>query len=79
MRPRDVLAVLRIEDGRRWLDAAHDWQKADALAVLEGPEPYNFLTRSRGSSKTTDLGGVAVSALLATGDRTRVYWLGERC
>ena len=75
MRPRDVLAVLRIEDGRRWLDAAHDWQKADALAVLEGPEPYNFLTRSRGSSKTTDLGGVAVSALLATGDRTRGYWL----
>lgn len=75
MKPRDVLAMLRLEDGRRWIDAAHAFQRDDALAVLEGEQPYHFLTRSRGSSKTTDLGAVALSALVATGERARAYWL----
>lgn len=75
MLARDVLAILPLEDGRRWIDAAHDWQREDALAVLDGPEPYGFLTRARGSSKTTDLGAVALSALVAATDRLRAYWL----
>lgn len=34
--------------------------------MLEGPAPYNFLTRSRGGSKTDDLGGMAVAEMLTT-------------
>lgn len=75
MQPRDVLGLLRLEDGRRWIDAAHEWQLADALAVLEGERPYSFLTRSRGASKTTDLAACALADLLATDERLRCYWL----
>jgi hypothetical protein len=66
---------LRLEDGRRWLEAALDFQTDDALAVLEGDRPYHFLTRARGSSKTTDLAAVALAVLLASEGRTRAYWL----
>jgi hypothetical protein len=74
---RDLLGTLRLEDGRRWIEAAHDWQRADALAVLEGEQPYGFLTRSRGSSKTTDLAACALSDLLTTDARLRTYWLAS--
>lgn len=67
--PRDVLATLRIEDGRLWIDAAADFQLADALAVLEGERPYHYLTRARGASKTTDLAAVALALLLAGRER----------
>ena len=72
---RDVLGLLRLEDGRRWIEAAHDFQREDALAVLEGGRPYSFLTRSRGGSKTTDLSACALAELLSPGDRLRCYWL----
>jgi hypothetical protein len=63
---RDVLASLRLADDRLWVDAAHDFQLADALGVLEdGARPYSFLTRARGASKTTDLAAVALALLLA--------------
>lgn len=75
MRARDVLGVLRLEDGRRWVEAARRWQRQDVLAVLEGERPYHFLTRSRGSSKTTDLSASALSGLLAAEGRLRAYWL----
>lgn len=63
----EVLAGLVLEDGRRWGDAAHPWQWADARAVLDldpAAPRLHFLTRPRGASKTTDLAGVAVAALL---------------
>ena len=75
MLARDVLAILSLESGERWIDAAHDFQREDAFAVLEGEEPYSFLTRSRGSSKTTDLAAVALSVLVAADHRLRAYWL----
>ena len=75
MLPRDVLGVLRLEDGRRWLEAAGDFQREDALAVLESPTPYHFLTRARGSSKTTDQGANALSVLLTAEERLRCYYL----
>ena len=54
-----------IEDGRRWGEAASDWQWADARAVLDPTGPRrHFPTRPRGGSKTTDLGGIAIAALL---------------
>ena len=71
---RDVLADLLLEDGRRWIDAAVDFQLEDALAVLEGEEPYNFLTRARGSSKTTDLAAVALALLLTTEGGRSLIW-----
>ncbi len=63
----DVLGGLVLEDGRRWGEAAAPWQSDDARAILE-PAPddphLHFLTRPRGASKTSDLGGIAVTALL---------------
>jgi phage terminase large subunit-like protein len=55
-----------LEDGRRWGEAAFDWQWVDARAVLDqgSQTPYHFLTRGRGSSKTADLAGIAVAAML---------------
>lgn len=74
--PRDVLSRLSLEDDRAWIDAAEPFQLADALAVLEGDRPYNFLTRARGASKTTDLAAVALSILLALESADRLYWVG---
>ena len=53
----DLLAALRLEDGRRWGEAAVRCQWEDARAVLEqnSPTPYHYLTRARGYSKTSDL------------------------
>jgi hypothetical protein len=62
----DLLAALVLEDGRRWGEAAVEFQWQDARAVLDkdGP-PYNFLTRSRGAAKTSDLAGITVAAMLS--------------
>lgn len=63
----DVLGALRLEDGRRWGEAATPEQIADARAVLD-PEPEHrrhWLGRSRGYSKTTDAAGFSVAALAA--------------
>ncbi len=63
----DVLASLVLEDGRLWGDAAQGWQWEDARAILDpGPDDprSHFLTRPRGASKTSDVGGVACAALL---------------
>jgi hypothetical protein len=75
MQPIDVLAMLRLSDGRRWIDAAHPFQLEDAREVLEGDRPYNFLTRARGASKTTDLAGAALSELLTIEVADRLHWL----
>jgi hypothetical protein len=77
VRPRDVLRTLRLEDGRRLIDAAYPWQLEDILAVLEGERPYGYFTRSRGRSKTTDLSAVVLSFLLAADGRFRAYWLAS--
>lgn len=63
----DLVAALVIEDGRRWGEVAAPFQWEDARAVLDDASgtPYHFLTRSRGGSKTADLGGMAVAAMLA--------------
>lgn len=60
-----LLASLVLEDGRRWGEAAADFQWADARAVLgdEGPRQH-YQTRPRGASKTGDAAGTAVAAML---------------
>jgi hypothetical protein len=62
-----LLQALVLEDARRWGDAAQAWQREDAEAILDlsSPTPYSFLTRGRGGSKTGDLAGVALAAMLA--------------
>lgn len=61
----DLMAGLVLEDGRRWAEAACDFQWRDAEAVLD-PDgtPYHFLTRARGAAKTADLAGMAVAVML---------------
>ncbi|MDQ3218234.1 MAG: hypothetical protein M3Q18_10370 [Actinomycetota bacterium] len=59
----DVLYALVLEDGRRWGEAATDFQIEDAKQVLalNSPTPYHLQTRARGSSKTSDLGAQVVT------------------
>ena len=74
----DLLHALVLDDGRRWGEAAAGFQRADAAAVLDqdSPTPYQFLTRSRGGSKTADLAGIAIAAMLAQLPRgARLYGL----
>jgi phage terminase large subunit-like protein len=63
----DLLSGLVLEDGRRWGEAACDFQWEDARAVLdpESETPYSFVTRSRGGAKTSDLAGMAIVVMLA--------------
>jgi len=63
----DVLSGLVLESGARWGEVAAPFQRSDAAAVLdpESPTPFSYQTRSRGGSKTDDLGGVCIAAMLA--------------
>jgi phage terminase large subunit-like protein len=60
-----LLSSLVLEDGTPWGAKAEGWQKADAAAILadDGPR-LHYLTRPRGGSKTSDLAGVCIAALL---------------
>ena len=70
------MAGLVLEDGRAWGEAAYEFQWEDTKAILDEPSPpYHFLTRARGSSKTTDLAGVSIAMLLTLPDRSRLHWL----
>jgi phage terminase large subunit-like protein len=74
----DVLSSLVLDDDRLWAESASYWQWEDAHSVLEpgdGPR-FHFLTRPRGGSKTTDLGAMAVAALLTQlPAASRSYWV----
>ena len=76
-----LLGGLILEDGRRWGDAAMPWQLADARAVLQpgdGEPRQHFLTRPRGGSKTTDLAGICLAALLEELPAgSRAYWIAS--
>jgi hypothetical protein len=65
-----LLSALVLEDGRRWGEAAAGFQMNDARAMLDlgGPRRH-FLTRPRGGSKTTDLGGISAAVLLEQAPR----------
>ncbi|MCU1451934.1 MAG: hypothetical protein JWN46_80 [Acidimicrobiales bacterium] len=63
----EVMAALRLEDGRRWGEAAADFQIADARAVLEwkpGAPRQFWFGRAKGASKTTDTAGFGCAWLL---------------
>lgn len=63
----DLLFGMVLEDGRRWGDAAADFQIEDAKAILlnERPDPtWHFLTRARGGSKSTDVGAISIAWLV---------------
>ena len=65
-RALDLLGALVLESGHRWGERAAPFQHEDAQAVLDPDgRPYHFLTRARGGSKTSDLAGMAVAAMLA--------------
>lgn len=61
-----LLQALRLEDGRRWGEAATQVQVEDARAVLDAGSQVrrHWLGRARGYSKTTDVGGLSLAAML---------------
>lgn len=61
----DLLCALVLETDARWGDVADQLQREDALAVasLNGPRRH-WLGRTRGYSKTTDVGGLAAALML---------------
>lgn len=60
-----LLHALVLDDGRRWGEVAADFQRDDAAAVVAPSGPrLHFLTRPRGGSKTTDVGGLALALLV---------------
>jgi len=70
----DLLGSLVLEDGRRWGDAAADFQRWDAEWILDTePPPYHFLTRARGASKTSDLGGMSVAVMLSQLSHAKLF------
>jgi hypothetical protein len=72
----DLLRALVLEDGRRWGEAAADFQRDDARAILSRSPRLHFLTRPRGASKTTDLAAVVLALLLedfGPGDAGHVF------
>ncbi len=61
------MAAMRLEDGRRWGEAAEPFQVDDARAVLDRAptDPrLNWLGRSKGSSKSTDVAAMSMAWLL---------------
>jgi hypothetical protein len=77
MRALDLLAALRLDDGRTWAEAATDVQLRDAQAWLEGSEPYHYCVRSRGYSKTQDAAGALLAVLATAEDPVRCYALAS--
>ena len=68
MNALEFMAGLVVDDrGTRWGQLATDWQRSDAEAVLsEDPTAprLHMITRPRGGSKTTDVAGMAIAAML---------------
>lgn len=69
MKPLDLVAMMVLENGQRWGDAATEDQWADMTALLEpdGGPRWHFWLRSRGRSKTFDAGAATVAFMLAGG------------
>lgn len=63
-RALEVLSALVLEDGRTWGQTATAVQRIDAAAILGEDLRRHWLGRSRGYSKTTDLAGLTVAAML---------------
>jgi hypothetical protein len=74
-RAYELLQALPLDIGRRWGDVAAPFQVRDAKAALMGSALYAFFTRSRGSSKTTDMAACALATILAAAANGRYYWL----
>jgi hypothetical protein len=72
----EIVKSLVLEDGQKWGQLAREFQLADAEAILgDNGKPYNFLTRGKGASKTTDIAAIATALLLMAEARTQSYWI----
>ena len=61
----DLLGSMVAEDGRRWGDAATDWQWACARELLDPmAAPFRWESRPRGGSKTSDVAGIVLTAMV---------------
>ena len=63
--PRDIVYGVVLENGKRWGEAAAPFQRRDLDAFYDPDGPrLHFWTRSRGSSKTEDVGAMACASLV---------------
>ncbi len=61
----DLMSALVTPDGQTWGAKAADFQWRDATHILDPDKPpFTFITRSRGSGKTDDLGGLLVATTM---------------
>lgn len=60
-----LLCGMVLESGARWGDTAADFQRANALAILDDQADVkqHWLTLPRGARKTTDLAGITLALL----------------
>jgi len=74
---RALLGALVLEDERRWGDVAEPWQwRLAEWAFDERARPNRWESRPRGGSKSTDIAGVCMTAMLTTlpaGSQLDVY------
>lgn len=60
-----LLESLILEDGRRWGDAAVDWQRECARVMLDVLlPPFRWESRPRSGSKSTDAGAIIIAVAL---------------
>jgi hypothetical protein len=61
-----VLCAMVLEDGKRWGETAVDYQRTNALDILDidAPVRQSWIELPRGERKTTDLAGILLALLL---------------
>lgn len=76
--PWTVLTSLTLESGATWGDTATGVQLTDARAILDGPQPFHYITRARGYSKSTDLAAIFLALMLTEAPPgARLFWLAS--
>ena len=65
--PLSILGALKLDDGAVWGERATDVQVAAAAALLDPETPVvrRWIGRGRGYSKTTDVAGATLAALVS--------------
>lgn len=65
-RAMDALSLMVLEDGRRWGDTAQEYQRRNAVSILDQDSDVkqHWIELPRGARKSTDLAGILLVILL---------------